>query len=106
NRVNEGAEALWLANSVLTQLNEDPNIGLLPQVFDRLRGEHFRPQFDPQKLVKIRDKVMLRRGISLAEALDVFPGEREEFHIALKIVVRSIAAPCKTSNASHFEPNR
>jgi hypothetical protein len=84
--VNKRAQALWLANSILSQLNKDANIGLLAEVFDRLGGKHARSQFDPQELIKIRDEMKFRRGVSLAEALHVFPGESEEFHLVLSFV--------------------
>jgi hypothetical protein len=84
--VNKRAYALWLANAILSQLNKDPNIGLLAEVFNRLGGQHPRPQFDPQELIKILDEMQFRRGVSLAEALHVFPGECEEFHLALSFV--------------------
>jgi hypothetical protein len=54
----------------------------LAKVFDGFRGKPLRSQLDAQKLVKVLDKMLLRRGISLAEALHVFPGECEEFHVA------------------------
>ena len=45
--------------------------------------------------------MLFRRRISLAEALNVFPGEREEFHLALEIVQWSITLHSLRSNNSH-----
>jgi hypothetical protein len=46
--------------------------------------------------------MLFRRGVSFAEALYVFPGECEEFHGALGLVGRSIAAAPLRSNPSLF----
>src|ERR1700721_766717 len=86
NPVDERAKPLRLPHSILTQGNQYPYIGLLAEVLYRFRGEHPRSQFDPEKLVKVGDKMLFRRGSTLAEALHVFPGECEEFHVALGLV--------------------
>jgi hypothetical protein len=104
--VYEGPKTLRLAYPIFTQGNQHPYIGLLAEIFDGFRGKHPRSQFDPQKLVKIRDKMLFRRGISLAEALHVFPGECEEIHVVLEFVLRSISAPSTRSNLSRFGPEQ
>jgi len=71
-RVYEGSNALGLANAFFAaELTKYASKGFLLEVFDDVRGQVTGTQFDPQKLAKIADKVLFRRGFAITEPLNV-----------------------------------
>jgi hypothetical protein len=85
--VNVGPEPLRLAYpAILSQVGNYSNKGFLPQILHDVGTEHPGTQLDPQKLLKIRDKVLFGRGVPRPQPLYVLLVKIEEIHATLRFL--------------------
>jgi len=72
NGVDEGSESLRLAHSALPpQGSNDPNKGFLCEILHFVGRQETGTQLDFEELLKIRDKVLLRRLVAVPEAVHI-----------------------------------
>lgn len=92
DRVDEGAESLWLADGVaITQSGKNAGEGFLTEFIDAIGREHAGAQLDPQKLLKIGDKVLLGRPVAVAQPVQIGLIKGEKLHVRPTRRVASIA---------------
>ena len=79
--LNKGPEAFGLADATLgAQGGNNAGESLLAQLLHGLRSAQAGAQLDPQKSLKIRDKVLLGGLVKVAQAVDVRFVKRKKLH--------------------------